>query len=145
MSGSKRPEWTVSAVVEATVDETWQALIHSFPGLSKKAGQVSPGRGVQHITATPDGETVEWSFEVDADQHVIGLQGSWWYRGEHAVVPHQRGSAITYSVYNVAPGGTRWLVGVTERGSETRLKGEFQQLISDVGNRLGCRVTYSAG
>jgi len=46
---------------------------------------------------------------------VLTVSGHWWFQGEYAVSRHEPGSLIVYSMFNVAPALTRWLVPLVAR------------------------------
>ncbi len=76
-------------------------------------------------------------IEIDKAAHTITLQGEWWYRGTHQVMAHDGGSQITYAVYNVAPGVTRWLAALMQRELDARMKTDLQHLLEGIRQRLG--------
>jgi hypothetical protein len=79
--------------------------------------------------------------EVDPARRSLAISGQWWYRGEYTVSVAEHGSLVRYSMYNVAPRFSRWLVplvaGRALRGSaRPMLEGQ----LTEIGTRLGTRA-----
>jgi hypothetical protein len=135
-----QPQWSASGVVEAPVNDVWQALLEADAALTPadrtaiahdRSGQFTkttgqPGQGRIHV-------------EVDSARRSIAIQGEWWYRGVHSVESHERGSLLTYRVYNVAPGIGWWAAQFVQGAQHARtMDGQVQVLLRAIGQKLGC-------
>lgn len=80
---------TVTGVVEAPPAAVWESLVTTVERQMTAAGGI---------------------VEADAARLVLSVSGHWWFHGEYAVSPHERGSLVVYSKFNIAPPLTRWLV-----------------------------------
>ncbi|MFA1548307.1 hypothetical protein [Actinomadura chokoriensis] len=78
---------------------------------------------------------------VNEAERRVSLQGDWWYRGEHIVKDHDGGSLIQYHVYNIASGGTRWIVPLVAP-SKAKLRDGFQELLRGLGQSLRAGARY---
>ena len=115
-----RPRQTVTGVVEADAVAVWDALLKTSRPLTSIAGVHT---------------------EVDPVRRNLAVSGQWWYRGEYTVSGAEHGSLLTYSMYNVAPRFSRWLVplvaGSALRGSALPM---FERQLAEIGTRLGART-----
>jgi hypothetical protein len=89
-----QPVQTVAGVVEADPAEVWDALLATVRPELSSAGSV---------------------IQADSERRVLTISGHWWFRGEYAVSSYEPGSMIVYSMFNVAPALTRWLVPLVAR------------------------------
>jgi hypothetical protein len=111
---------TVSGVVEADADAVWDALLEAARSLTSMAG----------IHAA-----------IDPARRTLTVSGQWWYRGEYTVRAAEHGSLVRYSVHNVAPPLTRWLVPlVAGRALRASARPMFERQLADIGTRLGARA-----
>lgn len=115
-----RPRHTVTGVVEADAGAVWDALLDTIRPLTSIAG----------VRA-----------EADPVRRNLAVSGQWWYRGEYTIADSAHGSLLTYTMYNVAPPFSRWLVplvaGSALRGSALPM---FKRQLADIGTRLGARA-----
>lgn len=141
MDRRAQTQWSASGVVEAPVEEVWEALLNVSPFLSPTGWrEMALQPDVQPFTIAV-GEPGEGrlNLEVDKQHHSFAVQGEWWYRGVHSVEPHTRGSLLVYRVYNVAPGASWWLAQLVQGQNHARdLKEQFRKTLRAVGERLGC-------
>lgn len=84
--------------------------------------------------------------EEDPQRHLFAVQGGWWYRGEHRLAGHAVGTAVTFSVYNIARRG-RWAVPlvlwqyrVAGNLSEATVTADFAGTLRTIGDDLDCRA-----
>jgi hypothetical protein len=89
-----QPVQTVAGVIEADPVDVWDSLLATVGSEMSSTGAV---------------------IEADAEHKVLTVSGHWWFRGEYAVSRHEPGSLIVYSMFNVAPAFTRWLVPLVAR------------------------------
>jgi hypothetical protein len=142
-SEALKPDWTVSGIVEAPVEQVWPLVLDGFRSTGIDMDAVENYRGSQpyvtHIGKPGNGKI---TVEVDKAQHSIATQGEWWYRGVYSVTPHPRGSLVTYNVYNIAPGighlAAQWFQGRENAG---KMKGQLQSSLDAIGRQLGCAVS----
>jgi hypothetical protein len=79
---------------------------------------------------------------VDGERTTFAIQGGWWYRGEHTVEPHPRGTRYVHRVNNVAQ-WMRWAVPLANkgfRGFESATRAAVADRVAKLGKRLGCRA-----
>ena len=115
-----RPRQTVSGIVEADADAVWDALLETTRSLTSMAGVHT---------------------EADQERRNLVVSGQWWYRGEYTVREAERGSVLQYSMYNVAPPLTRWLVPlVAGRALRSSAQPMFERQLADIGTRLGANA-----
>jgi len=139
-----RPRWTAAGVVEAPVEQVWEALLAINPYLSVDDRQaIEKESGPLRFTANVGYARIV--LEVDKQRHSITDQGEWWYRGTQSVEPHQRGSLLVYRVYNIAPAASRWLVPFVVRNFDAVTRERLQQTLRTLGERLHCRTTLVSG
>jgi hypothetical protein len=143
MSRRGKAGWVVSGVVEAPVDKVWQALlaVHSRlnPALRSEIDRARSNAPYKTIVGTPGAGKV--TIEVDKKEHSIAIEGEWWYRGVHSVEPHERGSLVFYSVYNIAPGLGHWAAQLVQGPQHAReMEDELTRFLKAIGARLGCAV-----
>jgi hypothetical protein len=115
-----RPRQTVSGVIEADADAVWDALLETTRSLTSMAGVHA---------------------EADPERRTLTVSGQWWYQGEYTVREAERGSLLEYSMYNVAPRATRWLVPVVAgRALRSSAQPMFERQLADIGTRLSVRA-----
>ena len=52
--------------------------------------------------------------------------------------PHGKGSLLTYTIRNVAPGSSRWMANLVQGPQAARgMKGQVQNVLTTIGERLG--------
>lgn len=89
-----QPVQTVAGVIEAEPADVWDSLLATIGSEMSSAGAV---------------------IHADAERRVLTVSGHWWFQGEYAVSGHEPGSMIVYSMFNVAPALTKWLVPLVAR------------------------------
>lgn len=115
-----RPRQTVAGVVEADADAVWDALLETSCPLTSVAG----------VRA-----------EADRVRRTLAVSGQWWYRGEYTVSDTEHGSLLTFSMCNIAPCFSRWLVPlVAGRALHRSALPVIQRQLSEIGTRLGVRA-----
>ncbi len=137
------PDWSVSGIVEAPVEQVWPLVLDSFRSTGIDMNAVENYRGQQpYITSIGKAGEGKITVEVNKIQHSIATQGEWWYRGVYIVTPHSRGSLVTYDVYNIAPGighwAAQWFQGRENAG---KMKGQLQSILEASGKQLRCSVS----
>jgi hypothetical protein len=141
-----KPGWSVSGVVEAPVDQVWPLLLDNFSSVGVDRNTVENYTGQQPYTTfigKPGNGKI--TIEVDKVRHSIAIQGEWWYRGVHTVEPHPRGSLVTYSIYNIAPGIGWWAAQLVQGRENARgMKTQLQAGLDAIGAKLGCTVSKVA-
>jgi hypothetical protein len=113
---SRRLVQQVTGVVAADAADVWDALL----------AIVRPASAI---------------LEVDPDRRVLSISGQWWFHSEYAVTPDpdpDRGSLITYSVFNVAHPLTRWLVPlVAGQALHASPRPMIERQVAAIAARLG--------
>lgn len=142
-SPTVKPNWSVSGVVEAPVDQVWPLLLENFSSIGVDRKAVENYRGSQpYVTSIGKPGNGKITIEVDQVRHSILIQGEWWYRGVHTVASRSCGSLVSYDVYNIAPGigwyAAQWVQGRVNAG---KMKGQLQSSLDAIGKRLGCVVS----
>jgi hypothetical protein len=89
-----QPVQTVAGVIEAEPADVWDSLLATI------GSEMSSGGA---------------AIQADAEHRVLTVSGHWWFQGEYTVSGHEPGSLIVYSMFNVAPALTRWLVPLVAR------------------------------
>lgn len=147
-------EWSASAVIEAPIDRVDEILlmvregpvgagnapllgmlprVGRMPGMSLRGG---PDRFELCYGNQPGG-----TVEVDRKRHWFAMQGGYKFRAEYLFEPHERGTLLTYSVFNVAPGPAHdtaltrvqfWLSGKLSFG--------VRRIVRRISTVLGCPV-----
>lgn len=139
MSRQSQVQWATSGVVEAPVERVWDQVLATTPGLptaGTRAGARAPYR-----VATGSAGAGKVIFEIDPQRCSIAAEGEWWYRGVYAVTPHTRGSLVTYSVYNIAPGIGWWAAQFIQGPGHARdMRTQLAQRLDEIGRRLGCKA-----
>jgi hypothetical protein len=115
-----RAAYSISGIVEASVEPTWEALLAVVPEL--------------HVASTVPGIRTD----VDPVRPVVSQQGEWWYRGVVSVGDRGDRSEITRAIYNVAPGWTSWLVPFVHRHDAHAFRAGHEALLRALAQRLGC-------
>lgn len=135
--------WQVSGVIEATPEEVWKTMIKLNPALPDSVRRDAANTRAQQPLVTSVGKPGESRehIRVDKADHKLTIQGEWWYRGVYSVAPHKRGSLLTYSVYNIAPGIGHWAAQLVQGPQHARgMKREVTKLIENIGTQLACRT-----
>ena len=146
MADAQKSKWTYIGLIEAPVEQVWDALLQVSPLLAHVDHQaVTQGPAVQHLNTTfGEPAIARISVDIDRHQHVLATQGEWWYRGVYTIELHPRGSLLAYRVYNVAPPGSRWLVPFVTRQYPAALQASFQQVLQALGECLSCSAVLIA-
>jgi hypothetical protein len=117
----------------------WEALLNANPYLSS-ADKEAIARQTELFTTTV-GNSMEGLVKIDVDKqrHSIAIEGQWWYRGIHTAEPHQKGSRLVYSVYNIAPSATRWMAQLVQGPQNARnMPQQLRELLDAIGSQLHC-------
>jgi hypothetical protein len=133
MTNRTKPQWSVTGLVEAPVEQVWQAVLeeNDLSEIVRKAQQNPIITEDQYAGRT----------EIDTQKHTILRQGHWWYRGIHTVEQHARGSLIRYEVWNIAPGVGWWAAQMVQGPQHAReMRGIMEGALQNIGKRLGCRA-----
>jgi hypothetical protein len=139
----KKAQWSVSGIVEAPVDKVWEALVDVTPGLPPTVKDAIAHQDETRPFTTTVGKPGESriKIEVEKQQHSIAIEGEWWYRGVYSVETHQKGSLLVYSVYNIAPGSTRWMAQLVQGPQHARtMNQQLEDLLKTIGSKLHCAV-----
>lgn len=150
MNRRTQPQWTVSGILEAPVDQVWSALSNGDFVLSSelRAELAHTSRSESaplKISLPVAGGSSTLNVEIDPPQHLIAIAGQWWYRGVYTVNPHSQGSCLSYSIYNIAPGVSWWLAQAVQGPQTARgMDQQFGQLLDALGKQLGCKTALSA-
>lgn len=137
MSRRSQVPWVASGVVEAPVARVWDQVLATTPGLPT-ANQHTGARAPERVVVGSPGAG-KITFSIDHQHHSIAAEGEWWYRGVYAVTPHARGSLVTYSVYNIAPGLGWWAAQVVQGPGHAReMRRQLSQRLDEIGHQLGC-------
>jgi hypothetical protein len=118
------PAWSATGVIEASTKEVtdvfltvhqgsvgWDnaPLLYTIPGggrwmrMSAVTLAGGPERFTLHYGSHPGG-----TVEVDRKRRWFAMQGGYKFRAEWSFAPHERGTLLTYSVFNVTPGAARY-------------------------------------
>ena len=139
MSQRSQVQWVASGVVEAPVERVWDQVLATMPGLPGAVTRAG-ARGLERV-ATGSAGAGKISFEIDHQRHSIAAEGEWWYRGVYAVTPHARGSLVTYSVSNIAPGIGWWAAQLVQGPGHARdMRTQLAQRLDEIGRRLECNA-----
>jgi hypothetical protein len=126
-------------VVEAPPDEVAGILLDVRPGGRSPlatTGVADPARG-DVFTVTKDGSRL--IVAVDRDALMVTVKGEWWYQCVTTVTPDDRGSLVSYRIFNVAP-GQRWAVRFASRGPLNAAPADFAAQLAAVGSELSCKA-----
>ena len=114
----------VSGVVEAEPAAVWPSLLATVEPGMRSAGAI---------------------IQADAERRVLSVSGHWWFRGEYAVSPHERGSLVVYSMFNIAPPLSRWLVPLVAGGAlHASARPMVEHQLAAIASELGAR-SYLTG
>lgn len=147
MNERSRAGWTATGIVEAPVEQVWQALLEFSPYLSAADRRAITSTSGPQVFSASRGQPEAGRVHIEADkkQHRLVVKGEWWYCGVHSVEPHPRGSLLAYRIYNVAPGLGWWLAQLMQGPqAASKIRGELQTLLTTIGQRLGCKVAILA-
>lgn len=141
MDRRQQPQWTISGIVESPVKAVWELLLENgfnLPETEKQA--IKDYHELQPYTfkiGKPGSGVI--NYKIDKENHKISVQGEWWYRGTTDVKPHEKGSLVTYCIYNIAPGLGWWLAQYVQgRASAKGMISSFQKGLYQIGNKLDC-------
>ena len=159
-----QPRWTAAGVVAAPVEQVAGLLLTVTPGRVTRENNFliyhaylpqwngrevivhgSGDRCTASVGRTEDqpGSRDDVDIEIDRAANAIQLQGHWWYRGVHSVLPHERGSLVRHEVYNIAPGAGRWAIPLMQMGFGGKLRAGMGALLNAIGQRLHCSTELS--
>lgn len=133
MTHRAKPQWSVTGLVEAPVEQVWEAVL--------EANDLSDMVKNAHHTPIITEDEYAGRTEIDPQMRTILRQGHWWYRGVHSVEAHPRGSLIRYDVWNIAPGVGWWAAQMVQGPQHAReMKGIMDAALQKIGKRLGYRA-----
>lgn len=133
MPNRTQPQWSVTGLVEAPVEQVWNAVLEA----DNLTDTVRKSRQNPIITE----DAYAGRTEINVQTHTILRQGHWWYRGVHTVEVHPRGSLIRYEVYNIAPGMGWWAAQFVQGPQHAReMKHIMEEALQKMAKRLGCRT-----
>jgi hypothetical protein len=75
---------------------------------------------------------------VDRANHRISIYGGWWFMGEYTIMPHPKGSLLTYHLSNAATGVSGAIAGLLHRRELKAVGPALEQMLHRLGERLGC-------
>jgi hypothetical protein len=78
----------------------------------------------------------ETRVEVDPIELRVSQTGQWWYFGVVKVTAHEANSAVTRSVYNIAPGLSAWLVPFVHRHDQAALESAHESFLRAIREQL---------
>ena len=134
--------WRVAGVIEAPPEHVWEALLESSESLSEaeKAELKSEQGSACYETSVGKPGEGRMYLEVNRLQRSIAIQGEWWYRGVTSVKPDNRGSILSYEVFNVAPGVGWWVAQLVQGPQHARqMQRVLHEQLATIGRRLGCK------
>lgn len=113
------PEWSATGVIEAPLEQVLDLvltvrpgkpgrdnafLVSTVPGVGRRVWlSGGPARFGVHYGGDAEGGFIE----VDRDRRMFAFHGGFKFRGEYFFDRHERGTLLTYKVYNVAPDSHR--------------------------------------
>jgi hypothetical protein len=135
-------QWLATGVVEAPVQVVFTALLTVGPAADAHPNPASNNAdadsdGVLRYQAPIDNPAHTVTVEVDANQHILTVQGQWWYRGVYTVRECPRGSLIEYRVHNIAT-HTRWAVPLMQCRLPHHMRRDLAALLQTIGRHLNC-------
>ncbi len=145
MNKTLQPSWVVSGIIEAPVEQVWEAFFESTPLVSASdkqtvARESGPVRLAGYVGAYSGGISSKAHTEIDKQHRFIAVQGGWWYRGVHSIEPHERGSLISYRVYNLEQGPARWLIPWMNPKLGEQMKQGMLDTLHQISEKLHCKV-----
>jgi len=126
-------------VVEAPPEAVAAILLDVRPGGRSPlaaTGVAEPARG-DVFTVTRDGSKL--TVAVDREALMVTVKGEWWYQGVTTASSDERGTLITYRIFNVAP-AQRWAVRFVSRGPLNAAPADFAALLAALGTELTCKA-----
>jgi hypothetical protein len=149
MNRRTQPQWTVSGIVEAPVDQVWTALLKGdfvlSPEIRARIAHASRTESAPLRVSLPSAASNTLNVEIDPPRHTFAIAGQWWYRGVYTVNPHPQGSCLSYNIYNIAPGVSWWLAQAVQGPQTARgMDQQFRQLLDALGKQLGCKAYLAA-
>jgi hypothetical protein len=136
--------WRVAGIIEAPPEQVWEALLESNASLSEaeKAQLRSEQGPACYATTVGKPGAGRIYLEVNRLERSIAVQGEWWYRGVTRVRPDNRGSLLSYEVFNVAPGVGWWAAQLVQGPQHARqMQRMLREQLAAIGRRLG-RTSY---
>jgi hypothetical protein len=113
----REPEWVATGVIEAPLERVLDLVLRVEPGKPSRDNaflmSTIPGVHGARVSGGPAtfdvhyGQHVGGRIEVDRGRRSFAFQGGFKFRGEYWFDPHERGTLLTYKVFNVAPASHR--------------------------------------
>lgn len=141
MNQRTQSPWSVSGILEAPLDQVWEVLFDTLPGLPSQVRRELERDGHPEVLTMSAGSPGEGRIhlKVDKRQYRVAIQGEWWYRGEYSLTQHPHGCLLVYQVYNIAPGTSWWLAQLFQGPQHARkMETQLQTLLRSIGEQLGC-------
>jgi hypothetical protein len=115
LTARRRPVQQVTGIVEADASAVWDALL----------AVVRPADAI---------------IKADPERMILSVSGHWWFLGEYTVSHDDRGSLLTYSMFNAAPPLTKWLVPlVAGNALHASARPMVERQVAAIGSELGVR------
>lgn len=129
---------SATGVLQAPLAETWRAMLSVLPELSGLDVGTIVRLDTPRTFIVPLGEPPVSQTRVDVDpiELRVSQTGQWWYCGVVKVTAHAAGTAVTRSVYNVAPGLSAWLVPFVHRHDQVALEFAHESFLRAIGEVL---------
>ena len=138
MANRTKPQWSVIGLVEAPVEQVWQAMLEEDDLMD------TVRKSRQDVIVTED--AYAGRTEINMQKHTILRQGHWWYRGVHTVEAHPRGSVIRYEVWNIALGVGWWAAQMVQGPQHAReMRGILEGALQKIGLSLRCHTQIAKG
>jgi hypothetical protein len=137
-------QWLVCGVVEAPPEAVFAALLDVGPiaGAHREPDTSTDAGGVQRYRASIGEPASTVNVEVDQREHMLAVQGNWWYCGVYTVRPCPDGSRLEYRVHNVAT-YLRWAVPLMQRRLPRQMHDDLAALLQTIGRHLNCAAHLS--
>jgi len=126
-------------MVHAPLAETWRAMLSVLPELSGLDLAALLQLDAPRTFIVPLGEPPVSTTRVEVDplELQVSQAGQWWYCGVVTVTARDGGpSAVTRSVYNIAPGLSAWLVPFVHRHDQAALELAHESFLGAIREQL---------
>ena len=129
---------SVTGAVHAPLAQTWRAMLSVLPELAGLDVDAIALLDAPRTFIVPLGEppVSTTRVEVDPIELQVSQAGQWWYCGVVKVTAHGAGSAVTRSVYNIAPGLSAWLVPFVHRHDQAALESAHVLFLRAIRERV---------
>lgn len=147
---NKKIKSTATGIIESSLIEVSTLLLAINPGKAEKellplvlngiATPVEIQGGPSSFTVFT-GESLNPArlcyIRVNPANNSISVYGGWWFLGEYIIEPHQRGSAVTYNLYNTASGLSGIIAGFLHKKELAAAKYTLTAMLQKISQRLG--------